>query len=245
MADFMPRRDSELNVWTGSVATVIAADPARFGATVQQASAYSEVQRRYAEALQAATNGATRGPMRVGMKNAARAELEKATREMVRRVRLAAVSQPVILTELDLPQIGAGRGAVKSGGVEQWPISMSGGSVDQGSGLQEKPVISARVTGRQVDVQLLDELRKSRPLWAKGAVVSYHVGDHIPSRVEEMTAVGNTTRMKMRFVLPTDTQPGSRVFIVAQWLDRQLRRGPVGNPVTVYAGFEYFSREAA
>ena len=71
-------------------------------------------------------------------------------------------------------------------------------------------------------------------------MVYWAIGDKPPMAIEGFTLAGNTTRDKMSFVLPLDEgQPGTRVWVTACWLDRRLRAGKPGTPVSTRVGFGF------
>lgn len=228
MADFLPRRDGALVEWTANFAHRIVADPARFGLTGAQVTAYAAEQATFAGAYRAAVEPETRGLRTVLVKDEARERVIAMTRELARWVRV----QPGVTVE-DLLALGLR----KAGGEAAGAVDENGDRQDA----QRGPRVKASASGRRVTVEV--RMRKgglARPRGSAGAAVYWWTGDRPPTEVSQWHPAGNTTRPTMWFVLPQDAaRPGTKLWITAAWLDRQLRPGTPGDAVVTGVGFEY------
>ncbi len=228
MADFLPRRDAELLGWTQRFARVIAADPAAYGLSAEQAGAYQTLQSTFAQAYAKAMSGQTRGLLTVQLKDEARAKLSAQTRALARVVRAWPGITAVKKVELGL---------------------MPRPHERDGSGDLAAPKVRVQSPGRQVTVQVLDMTAghpgRRRPTGSVGAAVYYALGERPASSLDRWSLAGNTTKPELTFVVPADAAPpGTPVHVVACWLDTRLQPGPISAPTSCHVGFEPMLRAA-
>jgi len=85
-SDYIPRTDADFQNWVVNFSALITAGPTDYGLTAPEATTLAGLTSTFNDALIAATNGSTRGPMTVAAKDTARANLEAFARNLAMKV---------------------------------------------------------------------------------------------------------------------------------------------------------------
>ena len=85
-ADYVPVRDADFQVWADNYSALITATPTAYGLVSGEATTLAGLSTAFNDALSAALNGSTRGPMTVAAKDTARANLEAYARQLAMKV---------------------------------------------------------------------------------------------------------------------------------------------------------------
>jgi hypothetical protein len=73
-----------------------------------------------------------------------------------------------------------------------------------------------------------------KPAGVKGASVCWFAGDAPPADPALWHFGANTTRNVVDVMLPTDTTPGSKVWLTAFWFNNKMEAGPASIPVSIH-----------
>ena len=167
----------------------------------------------YVGALRVAQMPTTRTTVAVTLKDTARKELVRLTREVVRQV----VARPG-LSGADLIRAGLRprekvRRRVKRPGVPEVEVKA--------------------VVGRTVEVVLTDRERpygKARPADTVGAVILTAVGKDPPGWVGDWRLSGHTNRLTVPVKFGPEVESGAVVWVTAMWLNTRCETGPAAQP---------------
>jgi len=237
-ADYYPKREREIVTFTENFSAGIAASPRSFGLSPAQAAEYAAVQHVFADLQQKSTQGSTNTSSVVAAKKNARRALEQLTRELVRIARMHPGVTAAQRRTLGLPVRDPGRPR---------------GSRNVNGEVQMNRIGPPRVhvnvlNGRTLRIELRDRfsLARCKPRGVEGATVFSYVGEHPPAAgdMDKWRFERNTTKL-VTTVRPGNRDamlpPGTKVWVMACWMNRRSQRGPASEPVSTHTqyGVEY------
>ena len=216
--DFIPRRDAEFRDWSGNFVQQTNADPSQWGLTPAQSTQYASLHDAFASAYRIASDPGTRTAPSIMGKNAARGELERYARLLVRIIQATPGVTDQQKVELRI--------TVRD--VNPSPVPRP----------HESPRVFVKLLhGSTVRITLrsADSPRKGKPAGIAGAMVYSFVGDTPPDSLSQWNLEGGTTRTTMDITFgPTGIFPGAKVWITAYWYNPRAQRGPAAQPKSTY-----------
>jgi hypothetical protein len=222
MADFLPRRQTDLLTWSTAFKQKIEADPEAYGLTEAQSAEYGAAHDSTAALYALAEDNGTRTPTVIIRKDEAFAVLAFEARKLARIVR----AWPGVTAE-ELVVLGLR------------PRAADGPS--DASRLAPPTLFVRAAHGRNVTIQLTESTgttRRGKPAHVVGAAVYAAVGgDQAPASLDDFTFLCNTTKPVADITLAAGLAPGTRVWLTAHWLDSRLQPSAAAAPRDVYVGF--------
>ncbi len=223
MADFIPRRDSELVTWANQFAHNLASDPEAFGITLLQSDEVSAAVADFTQAFAIRSSASTGTRVSVTTKNDQRAKMKRIIRTIVRIIQ----ANPNVTS----PQ--KSRLGISTRTEYHRPV-----------GLPEHPPLVTIKTNKlpsdRVQIQIRDRTRlaKSKPKGVVGAMIFMHIGRNLPATRADWKFVQNTTLTDCTVPLPAAHPIGTQVWIAVAWLDTLLNVGPWSSPAFTHIGTE-------
>jgi hypothetical protein len=217
----MPRnfyygKDAEIVAGSANFSTLISADPATYGLTAAQATAFAALNDALQDAYTLAINPSTRTPVSV-----------EASRIAIQNMRVSAINLAKIaystptVTDAQLVALGL---LPRPSRTPVPPPAMA-------------PVIDVvSVSGNTVKLRLHDDTnptRRGKPAGVDGASVFSFVGATAPTEEAEWTFEGVTSKTSVEIVFPAGTAPGAKVWFTAFWFNERKQNGPAATPVGI------------
>ena len=222
MPDYVPRRDSELVLWSANFVKGIGGllDDEMFG---EHVTSVQDLQRAFAEAYSRAVDPQTRSPSSIVAKDTARAAMVRA----IRSLKGQALYRPDATNE---ERINLGCKPVRQGKPPVVPPPT------------EAPTVTViGRSGTTVTIRLSPQIgtRKKRPAGATSAIVFKFVGDVAPADLGQWELVRATNDVIIDVPFDPTLRPGTKVWITARWQSPTSQRGPAAHGVyTWIAGGE-------
>lgn len=208
MADFIPQQDSEFADWSANFESGIDTEYATYGLTTGQATAYTTLDTAYQAALVSASTPATRTPVTVSAKDAAKAAAIANARMLAAIVNAFPATTNAMRLTLGLTPRGVGPTPIPA------PTS--------------KPVaIVVGYNPLQHVMQIRDENTpdsRSKPVGTIACQVWAKVGPVAPTSLAECEMVGVYTKPFLTITFPP-AAAGEKIYYLVRW---QTRRGLVG-----------------
>lgn len=221
MPDFLPRRDRDFLAFALNFNTQIGEDPASFGLSVEDAQAYADAFNSFADVYAQTRSNSARTPMSIMLKDESRASLTQLTRELARIVRAARGVTDAKRMSLGLGAAGPSRRAVPA------PTS--------------SPVVwLTAMDSNRVYVRLNDSVEKDRsgkPTDVASAMIYTAVGDAFPTDAAAWRFQMSTARTRFTIEFNAENAPGTRVWVVACWVNARQQQGPMGKAVSLRLAF--------
>lgn len=216
---FLPQADAELLAWSTNFRTMITAAPATFGLTAAQATEYATTQEAYASAFQVAKDPSTRTRPTIAAKDAAKTDLQTASRLLAKIVEgTAAVT--------DAQKLSLGLTVRKSPTPRPAP---------EGAPIVEVMLVS----GRTIKIRLHGDepSRRGRPIDVAGASLFSFVGENPSEDPADWKFEGSTAKMTYDIEMAASVAPGSRVWVSAFWFNAKSEPGPMSQPTLTFTAF--------
>jgi hypothetical protein len=212
--DFYPRPESKIVAFTGNFSARINADPERYGIPAERAAGYAVLARAFADAYFAFNTPAGDSSSNYIAKETARLAVERDTRLLVRLVRGSVDVSDAMRIELGVPPRSVRRGHVPA--PDSAPHLRITGTI-----------------GNVIQLRLFDPdvARRGKPKDVKGATILQHVGDEPPADAGQWRYKGNTTRVTADVSFDAALAPGTKVWLVARWMNSRTEPGPWSPPV--------------
>ncbi|MEX0776632.1 MAG: hypothetical protein WD042_13095 [Phycisphaeraceae bacterium] len=227
MADYLPLTDDGLRNWSANFSALIGVEPADYGLTAEQVTAYATRATGYALTLAAATNPSTRGSATVLEKNTTKAALITMSRTLAMQV----TNNPLV-TDQQRHDLGL---TVRD--PEPTPVPPP----------SESPTLDiTSVKGWTVHYRLHngEATNRAKPAGVTGAFVFTYVGDAAPTDLEAWKFEGTASKTITKIVFPGTLAPGTRVWITAAWVNAKLETGPACTPVFTQINYGGMSQAA-
>jgi hypothetical protein len=205
--DYIPRRESELVTFTGTLLENVSGEPGRFGIDRSMVDSYRLCFERFAQSFAVAQNPETRTKSNVGRKNECKQELLSATRRMVDVMQAWPGMTDVKRDELGITVYGPRRRRV--------PVPMS------------SPGVKLIADGRNVSIELDSGVSRSKPDGAVGALIFLHYGDEPPATATGWNFLAMTGRSRVTAMLD-GVREACTVWITACWFSGRMEAGPFG-----------------
>jgi hypothetical protein len=96
------------------------------------------------------------------------------------------------------------------------------------------------VDGHSVDARIVDPAVPTRRAWpdgVRGATIFSHVGETVPASLTDWVFQASVTRPEVRIDFPSSVAPGSKVFLLAFFVNNRLQSGPASDAVSTYIQF--------
>jgi hypothetical protein len=213
--DYLPRRESELLLWSTNFDRLINLTPTEYGLTADQAAAYNVLHTAFTAALHAASEPSTRTPSVIVTKNRAKEALIDDARELARLVQ----ATPTV-TDTQRSDLGL---TVRD--VEPTPVPEP----------KEPPDIDVLDTeGRTITIRVHEKdnpTKRGRPWNARGVAVFSYVGETPPDALKDWHFEGNTNRTTVDITLDDAVPGGAAVWLTAYWIGTRMESGPATQPV--------------
>lgn len=217
MADYLPRKESELMDWARSFNAQIVATPTVFGLTAGQATAFTALWTTFRTAYETANAEPTRTKGAVQTKNTAKQAMIDGSggiRELVNIIQAYPGTTNTMRVDL----------AITVPDVDPTPIPQPSTS----------PVIHVVSRyGRTVTLRLEDSenpTSRRRPAGVQGAIVYSWVGATPPVDFTTWKSEGNFTRTELEIEFPLTVAPSTQVWFTAQWYNPRGETGPATLP---------------
>lgn len=215
MADFLPRRESELVGWIGSFKEQLAATAGHYGISAPSLQAYTELADAYLDAYALSAAPSTRTASVLEKKDALRRACIEMTRAFNGIIQANPQTTNAMRSNLGLKLI--------------FPRVRK---IDKPT---TAPIIHIPATiDRQFRVRLTDPsqpTRKGLPTGVWSAEIMYFVGDTIPGPGENWVSLNVTTRAISTQTLRGHLEFGQRIWFTAMWSSPRAERGPAAYPV--------------
>jgi hypothetical protein len=225
---FLPRTDAGLLAWSSNIVARMATDSSVHGVPTAQYTAYAALHATYAAAYTEAYEPQTRTKGAVQAKKDAARLLRRAAKQLAYVV----YGYPQI-TNQQLEDL-----ALTVHDIEPTPQPVP----------EHAPAVKLiSVNGRLVTAQLSDsqtESRRGRPPFTAGALIYSHVGDELPADMTGWRQEGITGKTRIEVLFPLTVQPGSKVWITAQWFNNRKETGPACTPIFATIGFSNVQQAA-
>ncbi len=211
--DYIPNREGDLLSWSSNLANILLASP-NYGLTAQQVADYCQLQLAFANALAVARNPMTQGRRSVMAKNDRKRALIDTTRKLV-----AVMQAWPEMTDQKRLALG---------------IPMRDRASTPVHAPSEHPELDVlAVMGRTIKIRLRPPCGqgRGRPAGILGATVFYAVGQGYPQATEAWHFVGNVSATTFNMSIPAKVAGGSRVWLMAAWVNAKLQSGPTCPPV--------------
>jgi hypothetical protein len=216
MASFLPRTDGAFATWALNFRTLIGADPAMYGVTVDQSTQLLQLQQAYAMAYQEAIEPSTRTKGKILAKNDARDALKTFVRFLAKVVE----GQPTVTNE---QKVDLGLNVRKN----PTPVPPPPFAPD----IDILSLVGRRLTLRLHNSQTVGHRRK--PAGVKGATLFSYVGEAPPVRVDDWKFEGSTTKTVVTVDFAADLEPGTKVWVTCFWFNGRSESGPAATPMSV------------
>lgn len=216
-SDFLPSREAELADWLTTFQAVFSANPTSFGGTAAMAATNGTLTTAFLNAYAVAQNEATRSPVAITIKNAAKREVIANVRQIGRLVQGTASVTPAMKQELGLNP----RDTIPA----PIPVPDSSPDID---------IIS--VIGRVVKIRVHDAssgAKRGKPVGVYSASIYSFVGPTAPSDPSAYEFKGIATRSITEIVFPDSVVSGATVWLCAQWLNPRGQAGIACPPISV------------
>jgi len=202
-------------------------DSMRYGVNPTVAAGFSGKQVEFGVALQNSSDPLTRGKRTVFLKNEAKKQLVKLTRELARQI-----NNTLSVTDQQRQELGL---TIRK--VEPTPVPVPSG----------KPKIEViKIDGHRVTLRLSDvEKPKSlaKPAGTAGASVFSFVGVSPPGDFQNWTFESNVTRpSETTLSFDQSLALGTQVWFTAFWYNPRGQSGPATNPVSTLIQFGGLSK---
>lgn len=212
--DFIPPRDADLDAWSLNFETQIDTEYATYGLTNGQATAYTALDTAWRTAYQAATNPATRTPVTIAAKDAARAALVFNARELA-----AVVNAYPGITNAQRETLGLnprGDGPTPVPAPTTKPVAVV---------VEHQPLSHV--------LQIRDEstpASRAKPFGATAAEVWSKVGTTPPASIADCVFRGLYTKPFLT-VAYDGADAGKTAYYVTRWVTRRGLTGPTSDVV--------------
>lgn len=227
--NFLPGSDAGLLLWSANFATQVAAHAAGWGVPAERVAGYVAVQAAYAEALRRANEPATRTPVAIRAKDAARQALTTESRLLARTLRGNSKMSEAQRITLGLGARPRRRKRVPRPGVAP-------------------AVRVAGVEGGRVELRLMNQEspeRRGRPVDVDGAYLYRFVGAEPPTEEAGWSFCGGTTAVRVTLEVEDDLRPGDTVWFTARWRNWRGEASPWAEPARARVGYEGMRMTAA
>lgn len=212
---FLPTSDSGLLAFSYTFASILVANPVSLGLTATAASAYQAKQTAYDDALQTATDPATRGGATIFAKNTVKAALIAATRDLAR-----IIQNTSSVTDQQRYDLGL---TIRKTTPTPKPAPTTSPKID---------VVSTM--GRVVRVRLSDAAsttKRGRPVDVDGATIMAFVGAAPSADPADWTFMGNFNKTICNLTFGANVPNGATIWISAFWVGSRMESGPGSAPV--------------
>ena len=208
-----PKRQPEFATWLDHLATALAGDPESYGATAAQSDRLAAANVAFQAAWAVASDPATRTRSAVAGKDTALQLARREAKNIADIIRAAPTVTPGQLADLGFPQRGE-RARSKP------PESLA-----------RLRLLSTGPNSVRVRVFASDSAQPHpKPVGAIGCVVMIHIGETAPTDYNTWSLAAMTSKSVCEIVLPAAIEPGSKVWIVARFVNRKLEQGPPTEP---------------
>ena len=213
-----PSKDALLVPYSTNFNEILKSAPATYGVTEPQVTAFAAVQASYLSAvstLDTARAGGTRSESLTAARDAARDRLLSVGRELY-----AFVSANTNIS--DEAKIALG-------------VHVRRGFTPRPAPTTAPTVAIAGVVDRTVKVTIYDPQtasKRGKPKDAVAAWVYTYVGDDYPSDPSAWDFQGAATRYSHQVVFPSGIPGGTKVFVMAAWINGKQQSGPPSLPVS-------------
>lgn len=224
MPDFIPRKDGLAVAWAANFAQRVASDAAGLGIQPDVAANLVTLQAAFAEALGVAQAPGTRTHPAIAGKDAARRAFEVVARNVASIIRGAAGRDRTTLIELGLLQ-GPGRDAPRR----------RVGKPNSAPAVSVRRVDGSRVCILLRNTDTPDRIGMNRDI--VGAHLFTFVGAAPPATLREWRHHGGRSRAIATIDFGPLHDPGTQVWICAQWVSRRAEAGPQSPPVMAFLGY--------
>lgn len=212
---YIPPTDADLLDWATNFDTIITANPTDYGLIAGQATAFDVLRDAYAAALALATAPATRTPVTVAAKDAAKASMVTSARMLAR----IALAFPTV-TPGDLTAAGL---IVRNTVPTPIPAPAT------------VPLLALLASiGKTVTLDFADELtpsKKYKPFGVTVLQLFMKTGAVAPASPDDCTLVGSFGRWPVRLDL-SSLAVGTQLNFIARWATRKGLTGPQSAVVT-------------
>lgn len=219
MATYLPRRESDLVTWSKNFETLVTADAAAYGLSLDQSTAYLNAQAAFAAAYQVANESTTRSPANIEIKNTAKKALIELTREYVNICQAypGMTNDKRAALQITIPD------------TDRTPVPVPETAPD---------IDLVSVIGNTVTIRLhnADSTKRARPAYVTGATVFTHVGSEPPADIAGWKFEGNTKLTTVDINVPPTVAPNSKLWITAFWRNNLDQSGPATSPVFTWTG---------
>ncbi|MEZ6122891.1 MAG: hypothetical protein R3C49_06905 [Planctomycetaceae bacterium] len=219
MSSRMPTTDAGLLAWSNNFRTRIASDPAIYGLTAQAATAYEAVQSTYATAYQTAVDPGTRTRPSIAAKDAAKAALQLASRQLGRIVEGTA-------SVTDAQKLALGLNVRRPPTPRPAPTT--------------SPILEVMaVTGRTVRLRLHGDepSRRGKPKDVVNATIFTYIGETPSSDRNQWRFEFSSNKLVVDIEFADDTPAGTRVWMTACWNNAKCESGPMSQPIGTLLGY--------
>lgn len=219
MSSRMPTTDAGLLAWSTNFRTRISADPAVYGLTAEAASAYEATQAAYAAAYQLAVDPGTRTRPSIAAKDAAKAAVRLASRQLGRIVEGTA-------SVTDAQKLALGLNVRRPPSPRPAPSTA--------------PVLEVlTVIGRTVRLRLHGDEpgRRGKPKDVANAMVFTWIGETPSSDRNDWRFEFATNKLLVDIEFADETPAGTRVWITAHWNNAKSEPGPMSQPIGTLLGY--------
>ena len=211
------RTDAAFQAFTRNLAGRVADAPDAYHVDSTAADQYLALQEDFAAKLVKASDPLTKGPSATFAKNQCRTLLRVETQRLANQIENTMAVSDQLKKDLGL--------TVRSG--HYTPVGRP----------DTAPAVSVvKQSGLVLKVRLGDEAdptRRGRPENVAFASVMTFLGDHPSADPAEWVFQGNSSRNVLTMSFPTDTPPGSTVWVCAMWSNAKTQSGPVSSPLPV------------
>ena len=222
--DFLPRRQLDLLFWSRSFNNQIGANPESYGLSYEQAADYNAKHNAYESAFVLATAARTNSRSNIIDKNEAQRVLRKTARQLAGIIR----SNRAVT---DSQRANLGMTIRRRGGWHaRHPVPTAAPTIEI---ISEK---HGRVKFRLGNSA--EPSRRGRPRGTSGAVLLRFIGEHLPPSRDDWSYLGQTVKVTNTIALPSDVQPGTKIWLTAMWMSTRGDVGPAATPVCIRQPFD-------
>ena len=219
MASYLPTVESQLLSWAQNFNGFIAADPAAYSLSLEQAAAYSAALTAFSDALAVANNASTRTKPSIQAKNTAKKNLIALTRPLVNQIQAFSGTTDEMRADLQI--------TIKDATPTSVPVPTMYPSLTVVAVMGR--TIKVNLRARDADGNVSDS--RARPVGVKGAAVYFASGEEYPQTIAGWSFSGNVSATTFDVPIPDSVAAGSKVYLTAQWYNTKSQTGPACPPV--------------